>query len=108
MANKNTSGLIPLGHRILVLPEEVEEVTKSGIVIAVGTAKQREEMAQIFGTVVAIGPTCWADQAQKDWAKVGDKIIFGKYSGLLYTGDDGKEYRIINDLDVVALKKETK
>ena len=50
---------------------------------------------------MAIGDTAWHDQPVS-WAKVGDHVIFGKYSGLIYTGEDELEYRIINDLDVVA------
>jgi len=100
----NTSGINPVGHRLLVLPEEVEEVSESGIIISVGQQKDREQLAQIRGTVVAMGSTCYGDQ-KDPWCKIGDFITFGKYSGLIYKGNetkDGKEYRIINDLDVVA------
>jgi co-chaperonin GroES (HSP10) len=100
----NTSGINPVGHRLLVLPEEVEETSEGGIIIAVGNQKDREQLAQIRGTVVAMGTTAYADQ-KDPWCKVGDFITFGKYSGLIYTGKetkDGKEYRVINDLDVVA------
>ena len=51
-----------------------------------------------------MGTTAYADQ-KDPWCKVGDFITFGKYSGLIYKGEetkDGKEYRVINDLDVVA------
>ena len=100
----NTSGINPVGHRLLVLPEEVEEVSESGIIISVGQQKDREQLAQIRGTVVAMGTTAYADQKDA-WCKVGDFITFGKYSGLIYRENetkDNKEYRVINDLDVVA------
>lgn len=99
---QNTSGIHPKGHRVLILPDPVEEVTQSGIIVAVGDNRDRERLAQLKGTVVEIGNTAWSDQPEH-WACEGDHVIFGKYSGLIYQGDDGKEYRIINDLDVVAI-----
>lgn len=98
---ENKSGIHPKGHRVLIYPEPVEETTQSGIIINTGVNIERERLAQLKGTVVEIGSTAWHDQPES-WVNVGDKIIFGKYSGLIYTGDDGLEYRIINDLDIVA------
>lgn len=98
----NTSGIHPKGHRVLILPDPVEEVTQSGIILSVGENRDRERLAQLKGTIVEIGDSAWLDQPSP-WAKVGDHVIFGKYSGLIYDGADEKEYRIINDLDVVAL-----
>ena len=99
---KNTSGIHPKGHRVLILPDAVEEVTQSGIILSVGENRDRERLAQLKGTIVEVGDSAWLDQPSP-WAKVGDHVIFGKYSGLIYDGADEKEYRIINDLDVVAL-----
>jgi co-chaperonin GroES (HSP10) len=104
---ENKSGIIPRGHRVLILPAEVEHKTESGIIISTGSERKREEMAQIDGIVVAMGNTCYSDQPEP-WCGVGDQVIFGKYSGLLYKGNDGKEYRILNDLDVVAFREEVK
>lgn len=99
---QNTSGIHPKGHRVLILPDPTEEVTQSGIILSVGEQKDRERLAQLKGTVIETGDSAWLDQPSP-WAKVGDHVIFGKYSGLIYDGADEKEYRIINDLDVVAL-----
>ena len=100
---ENKSGFLPLGHRLLVLPESVEKKTASGIVLAMETTG-REEMAQVKGTLVAVGDGCWKDTPTGDWAKPGDKIVYGKYAGLLWDGVDGNKYRILNDLDVVGLE----
>jgi co-chaperonin GroES (HSP10) len=102
---KNESGIHPLGHRVLVLPEFVEEKTESGIIIHHGNQLMREEMAQIKAIVVEVGTTAYNDQDSK-WCKAGDRVVIGKYSGLLYKGKDEKSYRIINDLDVVAMIEE--
>jgi len=98
----NTSGIHPKGHRVLIKPDSVEEVSESGIVLSVGQTAERERLAQLKGTVIEVGNTAWHDQPEP-WAKTGDRIIFGKYSGLIYKGDDQEEYRIISDLDVVAV-----
>lgn len=100
------SGITPVGHRVLVLPLETERKTKTGIVLMDKTAMM-EEMAQTQGTIIAIGETCWDDQPSP-WAKVGDLVMFGKYAGVVYVGNDDVKYRVLNDKDVVAVitKKE--
>lgn len=100
------SGIAPVGHRVLVLPEETERKTKSGIILQDKTVMM-EESAQTQGTVIALGDTCWFDE-EKPWAKVGDFVMFGKYAGVVYEGNDGKKYRVLNDRDIVAIltKKE--
>ena len=98
----NTSGIHPKGHRILIQPDAVEQTTDSGIILSVGVQTDRERLAQLKGTVIEVGNSAWHDQPEP-WAQVGDHIIFGKYSGLIYDGADDVEYRIINDLDIVAV-----
>jgi len=97
----NVSGINPVGWRILVKPKEIKEMSESGIVITSGKYKEREQMANTTGVVVAMGNDCFADEPAP-WCKVGDKIIFAKYAGLLYLGKDGSEYRMINDKDVTG------
>jgi chaperonin GroES len=98
---ENKSGINPRGHRVLILPKEVEEKTASGIVIHTVSQLEREEMAQMYGVVVAVGNTAWKDQPAP-FAEVGDNVIFAKYSGHVFQGNDGQKYRLINDLDIVA------
>ena len=98
----NDSGFVPCGHRVLVLPESVEKVTAGGIVLT-SESTGKEEMAQVRGTVVAVGAGCWKDTTTAAWAAAGDRVVFGKYCGLMWDGADGKKYRILNDLDIVGL-----
>lgn len=65
----------------------------------------REALGQMYGVVVAMGNTCYADQPEA-WCAVGDRVSFAKYSGLIYTGSDELTYRVISDLDVVATVEE--
>ena len=101
LAMSNVSGINPVGWRILVKPQEIKETSESGIVITSGSYKNREQMANTTGVVVAMGNDCFADEPAP-WCKIGDKIIFAKYAGLLYLGRDGSEYRMINDKDVTG------
>lgn len=98
----NSSGINPAGHRILVLPREVTEKTQSGIIVSTTGQREREQMSNTTGIVVAMGDTCYDDMAQP-WCKVGDKVAFAKYSGLLYMGKDGITYRMFNDGDITAV-----
>lgn len=105
----NTSGWKPTGHRILVRVEQVERKTESGIIIADITA-DKEQIAQDAGIVVEVGNTAYSDQSEQ-WCEVGDYIKFGRYAGQVIRpkeADDEVEYRVINDLDVVLVKKKGK
>lgn len=98
----NDSGIYPCGPRILVLPEEIEKKSEGGIVIVTDATEKMEALAQTAGLVIAMGDTCYADQPAP-WCKVGDRVTFAKYSGLLNKGKDGKKYRVISDLDIVSI-----
>ena len=97
----NESGINPVGWRVLVKPQEVKQMSKGGIILSTDTNKEREQMGNTTGVVVAMGEQCFADEPQP-WCGVGDKIIFAKYAGLLYLGKDGCQYRMINDKDVTG------
>jgi len=88
----------PLGDRIVIKKLEAEEKTKSGIVLT-GTAKEKPQEAE----VVAVGPGGYVDGKEiKMEVKVGDKVLFSKYSGT-EVKVDGEEYTIIKQDDVLAV-----
>ena len=97
----NESGINPVGWRVLIKPQEVKEVSKGGIILATDITKEREQMGNTTGVVIAIGDQCYSDESAP-WCKVGDKVIFAKYAGLVYLGKDGSHYRMINDKDVTG------
>lgn len=68
--------LRPLGKRVVIKKVEVEEKTKSGIVLP-SSAKEQPQMAE----VIAVGTEILNDDKIKDEIKVGDKVIFSKYAG---------------------------
>jgi len=83
----------PLDDRVLVEPMEEEEKTASGIIIP-DTAKEKPRM----GTVVEVG----TDEDLRENIKVGNKILFAKYGGEDIE-IDGKEYKIIQRSDILAI-----
>jgi co-chaperonin GroES (HSP10) len=99
------SGITPRGHRVLVLPDEIDEKSEGGIYLGTATQLDREQMGQTDGIVIEMGPNAYNDQVSP-WCSVGERVIFAKYSGLMRKGNDGKTYRIVNDLDIVATIEE--
>jgi len=96
----------PAGHRVIVKPDPLEEVSEGGIVLAYGSDKKRVEQATHKGTIVAVGPTAWkAFDDGVPWAKVGDRVYFAKYGGFLIK-EDGVDYRLLNDEDITAIIRE--
>lgn len=104
-ASENTSGFNPLDVRVLVRPDPVEEVTKGGIILA-PTHTEREQMAQIKGTLVAVGVNAWGEAKENpafEAPQPGARVLIAKYGGIVVDGRDGQKYRIMNDVDVTAV-----
>lgn len=102
----NTSGIQPLDLRVLVLPDPVESKTAGGILLP-DQHKDREKFATMKATLIAVGANAWEEAASRSPSFIkpvpGDRVLISKYGGVLLTGDDGKDYRIMNDDDVTAL-----
>jgi chaperonin GroES len=91
--------LKPLADRVIVQPKEADEVTKGGIILP-DTAKEKP----VEGTIVAAGPGKTSDDGKvvKMEVKVGDVVLYGKYSGSEVTVD-GVEYLIMRESDIFAV-----
>ena len=89
----------PLGDRIVVKPMEAEEKTKGGIILP-DTVKEKP----VEGTIVAAGPGRKSDDGKivDMEVKVGEKILYGKYSGTEVT-IEGEEYLIMRESDIFAI-----
>jgi chaperonin GroES len=94
--------LEPLYDRVIVQPLEAEEKTKGGIVLP-DTAKEKPQE----GKVIAVGGGKVLDngtvQALK--VKVGDRVLYGKYSGTEITTKEGEDYLIMREDDIFAVVK---
>ena len=96
----NTSGIQPQGDRVLVRVEEIEEVTDGGIVIP-RSEREKHEAAQMAAVLVACGIDAWSDY-QRPFAEAGDRVLYQRHSGIQLKGKDGKLYRLVNDVDILA------
>lgn len=101
MSTKTAAKLMPLGDRLVVKPLPQEEVTKGGIILP-DTAKEKPQQ----GEVIAVGNGRILDNGQKApmEVKVGEKVLYGKYSGTEIKLD-GEEYLIIAEKEVFAIVK---
>jgi chaperonin GroES len=89
----------PLGDRVLVEPAEEKEVKKGGIIIP-DSAKEKP----MEGIVVALGTGKTDDNGNKVAFEVkkGDRVLISKYGGTEIK-IDGKEYKILNSDDILAV-----
>src|SRR5579871_2361467 len=88
--------LKPLDDRVVVEPLEAEEKTSGGILLP-DTAKQKPQQ----GKVIAVGPGKLADKGERIamGVKVGDTVLFGKYSGS-DVEVNSTEYKILREGDI--------
>ena len=91
--------LKPLGGRVIVEPIEQEDITAGGIILP-ETAKEKPQE----GKILASGPG-ERDEAGVRMAmevKVGDKVLYAKYSGT-EVKVDGKKLLILRESDILAI-----
>ncbi|MCX6144942.1 MAG: co-chaperone GroES [Ignavibacteriales bacterium] len=91
--------LKPLADRVVVRPSVAEEKTKGGIIVP-DTAKEKP----VWGEIIAVGPGKVSDEGKLIAleVKVGDRVLYGKYSGTEVT-IDGEELLIMRESDIFAI-----
>jgi chaperonin GroES len=97
-----SSGIHPLEYKVLVKPQKIEEKTEGGIVLTNET-RDKEEMAEVEAELIAVGPIAFEDW--EVFPKIGAKVHFAKYAGIYVKGNDGENYRLINDKDILAIRE---
>jgi len=96
--------IIPLMHRALVKPKQVETKTASGIILT-ETLTRKEQAACDEGVILAIGDTFGKDFGAEVLPKVGDKVLFAKYAGK-FIKDGDTDLVLLNDDDLIAIVRE--
>jgi chaperonin GroES len=99
MATATEIKVKPLADRVVVKALEDAEQMRGGLYIP-DTAKEKPQQ----GEVVAVGPGKLSDEGKRiePDLKVGDKVLYGKYSGTEVTVD-GEQYLILRESDVLAV-----
>jgi chaperonin GroES len=89
----------PLSDRVVIKPAPADEKVQGGIIIP-DTAKEKPQK----GEIVAVGPGKVSDAGQTiaPSVKVGDTVLYGKYSGTEVTIDN-EEYLIVRESDILAV-----
>ena len=89
----------PLADRVVVQADEAEEKSEGGIILP-DTAQEKPQK----GTIVALGAGKYSDNGEliKPEVKVGDKVLYGKYSGNEIS-INGVEYLIMRENDILAV-----
>lgn len=98
---KNLSKIKPVEFKIIVDLDEVESQTKGGIIIPI-SLKEKKQMVQVLGTLIAIGGNAF-EEWKKPVPKIGDRVYVARAAGYVVKGADGKEYKLMNDQDIAAL-----
>lgn len=92
--------LVPLEDRVVLKALEAEKTTASGIVIP-GAEKEKPQQAE----VIAVGPGKTVDDGKviPMQVKVGDKVVYSKYSGTEVKLGDDETYTIVRQSDILAV-----
>jgi chaperonin GroES len=98
-SNNHMANVKPLADRVLVEAAAAEETTKGGIIIP-DTAKEKPQR----GKIIAVGSGRIADDGKVTplTVKVGDEILYGKYSGTELSLE-GKDFLIMRESDIYAV-----
>ena len=98
--NAATGRLTPLADRVVIRASEAAETMRGGLYIP-DTAKEKPQQ----GEIIAAGPGKFDEKGGQRIpmdVKVGDKVLYGKYSGTEITLD-GEQYLILRESDVLAI-----
>jgi len=93
--------LTPLYDRVIVKPSAAEEKTQGGLIIP-DSAKEKPQR----GEIIAVGSGKMGEDGKTTplSVKVGDNVLYGKYSGTEITVD-GVDYLIMRESDIFAIYK---
>lgn len=102
--------LKPVGHRILIQLDRLEEISEGGIVLMRTDKGVREQASMDIGTVIELGPQAYQGFGDGvPWCQPGDRVKVVKFSGVndqQMFQETGIMYCILNDDDVLAKVEE--
>lgn len=110
LTDYNAHGFKPVSDQIVVWPDVAIRKTTGGIHIPDAMA-QDHDMATQSGILVAVGEGAfiWTSDRMREYVgakpKVGDRVVFPKYSGKQHGGNDGRKYLMMDDKAVLAIKE---
>lgn len=100
----STHGITCLEYKVLVRPLDAVTKTPGGIVLP-EIVVERDQNASMEGEVTGISPLAFSYESNAPKPAVGDVVVFQRFAGIRVKGNDGVEYRLMNDKDVVAVRR---
>jgi chaperonin GroES len=106
----NCSRIKPVCDKVIVLPDEANEVTRGGIIVPTAT-KENSSTAATSGVLIAVGPQAFAYDSDRlvrwegERPQPGDRVRFQKYAGEEYVGADGRTYRLMQDRSIGGIEE---
>lgn len=111
------SGIVPLEFKVVVLPDEneVSKMASKANILVPDTAQGMYQAGVMTGVIIAVSPHAFS--YVEEWPEgqrmpaPGDRVVFARYAGLTIKGrpylnehgrEDRREYRVVNDKDIVA------
>jgi chaperonin GroES len=105
----NKSGVSPFGEYVLVRPDTIATTTSGGVQLPEDVAA-RHQLAAITGVVIECGDEAFkwsADRTRRIEGRVprpGDRVVFEKYAGMPFLGEDKNNYRLFEDKCIAAIQ----
>lgn len=106
---KNESGCLPIGDRVLVRPD-IAASSSGGIEIP-DEVIDRAQLSASSGVVIDLGLGAFEWNSDRtrpfigDKPQPGDRVHFDKFAGKLILGDDGVEYRLLDDNSIGGVRR---
>lgn len=107
--DKNESGCHPIGDRVLIRPDIA--ASTSGSVKLPDDVIERAQMSATSGVIVQPGDDAFSWNSDRtrpfngEKPKAGDRVFFDKYAGKVILGDDGVEYRLMDDVAIGGVRR---
>lgn len=96
----------PVVSRVIIKVDKVEEKTAGGVYLGNVERKQNE---QDTGIIISHGIDAFVDWHESETPKVGDSVVFARYSGGSMNYElNGEQYRIVNPNDIAGIIMEDK
>lgn len=101
MSFANASGVNAIDLRVIVKPDQA--VKKIGSIHLPDQEVDKLKYAGTKGTLISLGENAFKDAGPDfDRPAPGDRVMFALYGGTKFKGDDGEEYLIMNDEDILG------
>lgn len=102
----NPSGYHPTEFKVLIRPDEAPE--KIGSIYVPTEKQEKDKFGTTEGVIVEASHLAfnYADEAQWGGAKpkAGDRVVFTKHAGVRVKGDDGVDYLLVTDREILSFR----